>query len=63
MVLSPRPAFGIVVIPVAARLRVDREAHLDAYDARSRRVEIGGRVLRYFFGAADVGRSPAIPAD
>ena len=41
----------------------DTEADLDAYDARSGRVEIGGRVLRYFFGAADAGRPAVIPAD
>lgn len=41
----------------------DREAHLDAYDTRSRRVEIGRRVLQYFFGAADDDRPAAIPAD
>ena len=41
------------------RLRV-RQAHLDEYDARTDRDEIGRRVLRHFFGAWDAeGPAPA----
>jgi CRP-like cAMP-binding protein len=44
------------------RLR-QREAQLDAYDAQTRRREIGRRIARHFFPASDGGPSAAAPAD
>ena len=44
------------------RLR-QREADLDAYDARKRRREIGHRIVRHFFSAADGAPHAAAPAD
>jgi len=40
----------------------DREARVEAYDARGERADIGRRVLRHFFGGADAAPA-AVPAD
>ena len=40
----------------------EREARVEAYEARGQRAELGRRVLRHFFGGTD-GAPAAVPAD